>query len=121
MKLYKPYTRRQYAELASYCNRNGMIIEDKGDYLESVLPPPPTQEGKEKAVRAVRAQYFADYVDFYQSKPLYWEELADIAKQNISEYRVYLKDYTKEPFWYEQNPLSYEEWFKKKYPPEDLT
>ena len=44
MKLNKPYTNTQYAELAVYCNKNGMLIEDKGDYLEAVNPPEPTLE-----------------------------------------------------------------------------
>ncbi len=34
----KPYTNTQYADLAVYCNRNGLVIEDKGDYLEAVNP-----------------------------------------------------------------------------------
>ena len=42
MKLNKPYTNAQYADLAVYCNKNGKVIEDKGDYLEAVNPPEPT-------------------------------------------------------------------------------
>ena len=44
MKLNKPYTNTQYADLAVYCNKKGMLIEDKGDYLEAVNPPEPTLE-----------------------------------------------------------------------------
>ena len=44
MKLNKPYTNIQYADLAVYCNKNDMLIEDKGDYLEAVNPPEPTLE-----------------------------------------------------------------------------
>lgn len=36
MIIYKPYTSKQYADLASYCNANNCHIEDKGAYLESV-------------------------------------------------------------------------------------
>ena len=36
MKLKKPYTNSQYADLACYCNENDCHIEDMGDYLESV-------------------------------------------------------------------------------------
>ena len=46
MKLNKPYTNTQYANLAVYCNKNGLIIEDKGDYLEAVNPPEPSVEEK---------------------------------------------------------------------------
>lgn len=61
MKIYKPYTRKQYADLASFCNRNGMIIEDKGDYLESVLPPIhiPTNEEQRQA----RADAYLQEID----------------------------------------------------------
>ena len=44
MKLNKPCTNKEYADLAVYCNKNGLIIEDKGDYLEAVNPPEPTLE-----------------------------------------------------------------------------
>lgn len=44
MIVKKPYTNEEYADLATYCNENDLIIEDKGDYLESVTPPPPTPE-----------------------------------------------------------------------------
>lgn len=44
MIVQKPYTNKQYADLAIFCNRNGLIIEDKGDYLESVEPPAPSPE-----------------------------------------------------------------------------
>lgn len=71
-------------------------------------------EVKKEQVRAVREQYFAEYVDFYQSKPLYWEEMTEEEKQDIAEYRNYLKDYTKEDNWWEQNPLTFEQWKEKK-------
>lgn len=42
--LQKPYTNKQYADFAVYANSNNLIIEDKGDYLELVSPPEPTEE-----------------------------------------------------------------------------
>ena len=33
MRLDKPYTSDQYAELAIYCNENNMTIVDRGEYL----------------------------------------------------------------------------------------
>lgn len=65
-------------------------------------------------VRAVREQYFDEYVDFYQSKPLYWEEIDETLKQDIADYRNYLKDYTKEENWWEKNPLTFDEWKEQK-------
>lgn len=54
MKLNKPYTNKDYADLAVYCNRNGLIIEDKGNYLEAVNPPEKTKDEKAADVRAER-------------------------------------------------------------------
>lgn len=36
MRIDKPYTNKEYADLASYCNHNNCHIEDKVTYLESV-------------------------------------------------------------------------------------
>lgn len=33
--LPKPYTNKQYADFASFCNNNNCIIVDKGSYLEA--------------------------------------------------------------------------------------
>ena len=45
MKLYKnEMTNAKYADLAVYCNKNGKVILDKGDYLEDVNPPEPSVE-----------------------------------------------------------------------------
>lgn len=75
-------------------------------------------ELKKEQVRQVRSEYFETYVDWYQSKPLYWEELSETEKQYRSEYRQYLKDYTKEDKWWEQNPMTYEEWLVATHPVE---
>lgn len=51
MRINKPYTNKEYADLAVYCNENNCHIEDKGDYLESVqnvLPEPTDEEQKQK-------------------------------------------------------------------------
>lgn len=46
MIVNKPYTNKEYANLAVYCNENDCHIEDKGEYLESVPNehPAPTEE-----------------------------------------------------------------------------
>lgn len=46
MIVQKPYTNKEYADLAVYCNENDCHIEDKSDYLESVPNehPAPTEE-----------------------------------------------------------------------------
>lgn len=62
MKIQKPYTNQQYAELAIYCNQNNCHIEDKETYLESVAnPPAPELTYAQKRV----AEYpdMAEYLD----------------------------------------------------------
>ena len=54
MKINKPYTNKEYADLAVFCNENGKVIKDKGDYLEAVNPPEPTDEQKTAEARAER-------------------------------------------------------------------
>ena len=54
MKLNKPYTNKEYADLAVDCNENCKVIEDKGNYLEAVNPPEPTDEQKAAEARAER-------------------------------------------------------------------
>lgn len=51
MRLDKPYTNKQYADLAVYCNTNNCHIEDKGSYLEAVenVVPVLTKEQVEQA------------------------------------------------------------------------
>jgi hypothetical protein len=60
MIINKPYTNKEYADLAVYCNNNNCHIEDKGSYLESVenpAPLPPTdEEQKENRARAYQAE-----------------------------------------------------------------
>lgn len=61
MIVNKPYTNKEYADLAVYCNENNCHIEDKGDYLESVENAPhiPTDEEQRQA----RANAYAAEVD----------------------------------------------------------
>jgi len=59
MIVNKPYTNKEYADLASYCNQNDCHIEDKGDYLESVPnehPAPTHDEISEMRAEAYRIE-----------------------------------------------------------------
>ena len=107
MKLNKPYTNTQYADLAVYCNKNGLVIEDKGDYLEAVNPPEPSIEEKQSRVRAVRNQYL-EQTDKYLSIPDF--PITDEERDLYKQYRVYLRDYTVTRDWWEADPLTFEEW-----------
>lgn len=102
---------KEYSEVAEWCNENQEYsIRENGEYYEVYKLPEPTTEEKQEQVRAVREQYFAEYVDWYQEKPLLWEEMTEKEKQEIADYRKYLMDYTKEENWWEKNPLNFEEW-----------
>ena len=108
MKLNKPYTNAQYANLAVYCNKNGLIIEDKGDYLEAVNPPEPSIEDKQSQVRAVRNRYLEQtdkvmLVDY---------PITDEERELYKQYREYLRIYTEANLWYESNPFTFDEWKK---------
>lgn len=48
MIVNKPYTNKEYADLASYCNQNDCHIEDRSDYLESVPNEHPAQTEEEQ-------------------------------------------------------------------------
>ena len=57
MILNKPYTNKEYADLAVYCNQNDCHIEDKGNYLESIPNEhhkPTYEEQKEARAGAYR-------------------------------------------------------------------
>ena len=108
MKLSKPYTNTQYADLAVYCNKNGLIIEDKGNYLEAVNPPEPSDEEKQAHVRAVRNQYL-EQTDKYMIADY---PITDDERELYRQYRTYLRDYTLSENWQESNPLKFEEWNK---------
>ena len=112
MKLNKPYTNKQYADLAVYCNQNGLIIEDKGDYLEAVNPPEPSNEEKKAHIRSVRNQYLEQTDKFMITDYPITDEEREMYKQ----YRTYLRDYTLSENWWESEPLKFEEWNKPKEP-----
>ena len=67
-------------------------------------------EKKKGDIRLIRNKYLEDYVDYYQCKPMLWNELTEDEKQSIADYRVYLKDYPNSEKWWKNKPLTYEEW-----------
>jgi hypothetical protein len=114
--LNKPYTDKERADFIVENNhQKGYEVKETETALEAWGLTVEEQAEKDLAdkqaqVRAVREQYFEDYVDFYQSKPLLWDEMTEEEKQDIADYRHYLMDYTKQEDWWEQNPLNFEEW-----------
>ena len=67
-------------------------------------------EQRKQEVRAVRNQYLKQYVDDRAKSPFMWNEVTEEEKALIGEYRKYLMDYPETEGWYEQNPLTFEEW-----------
>lgn len=66
MILNKPYSNRQYADLAIYCNTRGCHIADRGSYLETVANPQPEQPSaaeQNELIRRQREQCFAAEAD----------------------------------------------------------
>ncbi len=104
MKLNKPYTNKEYADLAVYCNENNSHIEDKGEYLEAVENEPyiPTEEEKAANVRKQRDQYIDDIkwrVERYKSQQELGIETSDDAEtyRQILGYMQYLRDIPEQP------------------------
>lgn len=110
MKINKPYSNKQYADLAVYCNQNGLIIEDKGDCLEAVNLPEKPVEQKEAEIREIRNNYLKKYIDDRAKSPFMWDEVSDEEKEVLQAYRKYLMDYPETEGWFEQNPKTLEEW-----------
>lgn len=106
MKLNKPYTNAQYADLAVYCNKNGLIIEDKDDYLEVVNSPEPSDEDKQAQVRSVRNQYLEQTDKFMITD----YPITDDERELYKQYRTYLRTYPERRDWYKANPNTYDEW-----------
>ena len=66
-------------------------------------------EQKKADVRSVRNQYLEKYVDPKQLV-LVWNSLTADEQKEYTDYRQYLLDYPETEGWYEQNPLTFEEW-----------
>lgn len=73
------------------------------------VQPEPTEDEKKARVRACRDYYLqiTDYTQLLDS-PYSAEEIKQYAA-----YRVYLRNYTNQENWWEQNPMTFDEWKKK--------
>ena len=66
-------------------------------------------EQKKEDVRAVRNSYLETYVDPKQLV-MVWNSLTAEEQELYKDYRQYLLDYPQTEGWYEQNPLTFDEW-----------
>lgn len=69
-------------------------------------------KAKQDYVRSIRNDYLVEYVDGAVSNPLRWADMNQELKDMYTNYRQYLLDYTEEDNWWEQNPLTLDEWSK---------
>ena len=68
MKLNKPYTNKEYADFAVYCNQNDCNIVDQTDYLEAVKNEQAILSYKEK--RMMEYPCIAEQLDM-----IYWDKV----------------------------------------------
>ena len=116
MKLNKPHTNAQYADLAVYCNENGMMIEDKGDFLEAVNRPEKSIEQKSEEARAERDRRLDAMrwrIERYQTQTSAGIDTTDDAEtyHAILLYCQYLRDIPQGAGeWWNAPILTFEEW-----------
>lgn len=104
-------------EAAIWCNQNNVYIDVIGEkrYEIKEIPAPSIDELKEQ-VRDVRDSYINDIewrVSRYRDQHEISIETTDSEEEYmlILHYMQYLRDYPESSeTWYEQNPLTYEEW-----------
>lgn len=65
---------------------------------------------KQDFIRNIRNNYLVEYVDGAVSNPLRWADMSQELKDMYINYRQYLLDYTNTENWWEQNPLTLDEW-----------
>ena len=55
MILKKPYNDKDYFEFINYCNNNGLLVDYKGDYLESVAVVIPLEQLKADKINELKS------------------------------------------------------------------
>lgn len=115
-KLNKPYTSKQRADFIVFNNYSkGYEIKEVTDGLEAWGMTQEEQEladleNKKNSVRGVRNSYLAA-TDIYMliDYPVTADE-----REEYKDYRQYLRDYTLQDGWWEENPLTFDEWKEEK-------
>ena len=65
---------------------------------------------KQNAVREHRNYLLKTEVDPIVTNPLRWADMSEEEKQQYTDYRRYLLDYTTTENWWEQDPKTFVEW-----------
>ena len=68
---------------------------------------------KQEKIRKYRNYLLETEIDPIVSNPLRWADMSEEEQQMYKDYRHYLLDYTSQSKWWEQNPLTLEEWKNK--------
>lgn len=93
MIVNKPYTNKEYADLAVYCNQNNCHIEDKGDYLESVENTESEKERIKREILELKQNLFnADYWGQKYIDGEYTDEEWEVKKAQRKEWRARIKE-----------------------------
>lgn len=117
-KLNKPYTAKQRADFIVVNNHNKSYeIKETDDGLEAWGMTDEEEsekklENKKEQVRAVRNSYL-QATDIYMLVDF---PISDEAKSAYKTYRQYLRDYTAQEDWWENEPETYEEWLVAHHP-----
>ena len=125
-----------YASTAIWCNENGAYLEEIDPVEKEVEEefsepdetgleitktktvtrifrqfkvtqiPEPTEDEKKAFVRSARNQYLAE-TDKYMLADF---PISEEERGQYSAYRQYLRDYTQQDGWFENNPPAFDEW-----------
>ena len=68
---------------------------------------------KKEIVRQYRNHLLETEIDPVVSNPLRWADMTEEEQNDYKNYRLYLLDYTNQPSWWNQNPLTFKEWKKQ--------
>jgi hypothetical protein len=123
--LKKPYTGKEKADFIVLYNHNlGYEIKETEEALEAWGLTQEEQEEKalenrKNSMRELRNQYLVDYVDPYQLV-IRWGTLSEAEQGYLVEYRQYLLDYPNGESWWENEPMTYEEWLVAHHPVVDV-
>ena len=106
MILNKPYSPRDWADFAAYCNDNNLDFVDRGDYIESI-PYEPSVDELKASVRKQRDRFLAESDKrMLEDFPLTEEE-----RESWRAYRQYLRNIPESgEGWWQESPMTYEEW-----------
>jgi hypothetical protein len=116
--LNKPYSSKEKADfVVLYNHTKGYEIKETSDDLEAWGLTADEQEeqaleNKKAQIREVRNSYL-EATDKYMLVDF---PISDEERESYKAYRQYLRDYTAQENWWENEPMTYEEWLVAHHP-----